>query len=74
MSLSELIPSCLTAYIFVRRLNHITKSLAQFETTESTMDHQDFSSSISAKHNPRQEKGTIIVDVHLVQEASHLRL
>jgi hypothetical protein len=38
------------------------------------MDHQEFSSSLSAKHNPRQEKGTMKVDIHLVQEASHLRL
>src|SRR2546421_12418260 len=54
MSLSELIPSCLSLH-FVRRLSHTTKSLAKFKTIESTMDHQEFSSSITAKHNSLQE-------------------
>jgi hypothetical protein len=62
------------SFHFVQRLSHAIKSLAEFETVKSTMDHQEFSSSVSAKHNPRQEKGTIKVDIHLVQEASHLRL
>jgi hypothetical protein len=37
------------------------------------MGHQELSSFVPAKHNQRQEKGTIMVDMHLVQEASHLR-
>jgi hypothetical protein len=62
------------SFHFVRRLSYATKSLEFGKTIKSTMDHQEFSSSVSAKHNPRQEKGTMKVDIHLVQEASHLRL